>query len=74
MNLEFLRAQLEQLEPSVVAVALCSARLLPVAFLCPLLGGQAAPMTVKLALVLSLSLFLHVVAGVGLASPVETPR
>ncbi len=73
MNPELLRAHLEQLGPHVVAVALCSARLLPVAFLCPLLGGQAAPMTVKLALVLSLALFLHVVAGVGLASPVETP-
>jgi flagellar biosynthesis protein FliR len=59
--------------PSVVAVALCAARLLPVAFLCPLLGGQAAPTTVKLTLVLSLALFLHRVAGVALPAPVETP-
>jgi flagellar biosynthetic protein FliR/type III secretion protein T len=64
---------LELLGPSAVAVALCSARLLPVAFLCPLLGGQAAPTTVKLALVLSLALFLHHVAGVRLPAPVETP-
>ncbi|WP_257460725.1 EscT/YscT/HrcT family type III secretion system export apparatus protein [Archangium lipolyticum] len=73
MNLELLHARLELLGPSVVAVALCSARLLPVAFLCPLLGGQAAPTTVKLALVLSLALFLHHVAGVALSEPVETP-
>lgn len=73
MNLELLRAQFDSLGPSVVAVALCSARLLPVAFLCPLLGGQAAPTTVKLALVLSLGLFLHHVAGVSLPTPVETP-
>lgn len=73
MNLEFLHAQLELLAPSVVAVALCAARLLPVAFLCPLLGGQAAPTTVKLGLVLSLALFLHLEAGVSLERPVETP-
>jgi flagellar biosynthesis protein FliR len=73
VNLDLLRAQLDGMGPHVVAVALCAARLLPVVFLCPLLGGQAAPTTVKLALVLSLSLFLHVVAGVGPASPVETP-
>ncbi len=49
----------------VVAVALCGARLLPIAFLCPLLGGAAAPTTVKLALVLALATFLHFSAGVG---------
>jgi type III secretion protein T len=73
MNLELLRAQLELLGPHIVAVALCASRLVPVAFLCPLLGGQAAPTTVRLSLVLSLSLFLHLVAGVGLVAPVETP-
>ena len=73
MNLVLLRAQLELLGPSIVAVALCSARLLPVAFLCPLLGGQAAPTTVKLGVVLSLALFLHGEAGVELPTPVETP-
>jgi flagellar biosynthetic protein FliR/type III secretion protein T len=73
VNLELLRAQMEPLGPGVLAVALCSARLLPVAFLCPLLGGQAAPTTVKLALVVSLALFLHHVAGVSLPEPVETP-
>lgn len=46
------------------SVSLCAARLLPVAFLCPVLGGQAVPTTVKLGLVLSLSLSLHVAGGV----------
>lgn len=48
----------------VPAVALCAARLLPVAFLCPALGGQAVPSTVKLALVFALSMSLHVAGGV----------
>lgn len=52
------------LGPHVVAVALCAARLVPVAFLCPLLGGQAAPTTVKLGVVLSLALSLHLAGGV----------
>ena len=73
MNLDFLRAQLELLGPHIVSVALCASRLVPVAFLCPILGGQAAPATVKLSLVLSLALFLHLVAGVALPTPVETP-
>ncbi|MCA3011618.1 MAG: type III secretion protein, partial [Myxococcaceae bacterium] len=47
-----------------MAVAAIAARLVPVAFLCPLLGGQLAPTTVKLGLVLSLALFLHAAAGV----------
>lgn len=73
MNLGLLREQLELLEPHLVSVALCASRLVPVAFLCPLLGGQAAPTTVKLSLVLSLALFLHLSAGVTLATSVETP-
>ncbi|WP_342375622.1 flagellar biosynthetic protein FliR [Myxococcus stipitatus] len=72
MNLELVRSQLEALGPDAVAVALCSARLLPVAFLCPLLGGQATPMTVRLGLVLSLSLFLRVEGGIGMAPPVTS--
>jgi len=73
MSLELLRAQLDLLRPDIAAVALCSARLLPIALLCPLLGGQAAPTTVKLAVVLSLALFLHQAAGVRLLAPVESP-
>ncbi len=57
-------ASSELMTPHVVSVAVIAARLLPVAFLCPLLGGQVAPMTVKLGLVLSLALFLHAAAGV----------
>lgn len=53
------------LQAHVVATAVIAARLLPVAFLCPLLGGQLAPTTVKLGLVLSLALFLHLNCGVG---------
>jgi flagellar biosynthesis protein FliR len=64
VSLRLLEGELIRLGPSVLAVALCATRLLPVAFLCPLLGGQAAPTTVKLGVVLSLSLFLHLGAGV----------
>ncbi|MBU8899265.1 flagellar biosynthetic protein FliR [Corallococcus sp. M34] len=64
---------LTELAPHLVAVALCASRLIPISFLCPLLGGQAAPTSVKLALVLALSLFLHVEAGVRLPQVVETP-
>lgn len=56
----------DALQPHVVATALIGARLVPVAFLCPLLGGTHAPTTVKLGLVLALATFLHVAAGVGL--------
>ena len=51
--------------PHVIGVALCGARLLPIAFLCPLLGGASAPTTVKLSLVLALAGFLHFSAGTG---------
>lgn len=52
------------LGPHVLAVALIAARLLPVAFLCPLFGGLATPSFVKLALTLALSLSVHVAGGV----------
>lgn len=55
---------LDALSPHVLAVALISARLLPAAFLCPLLGGSHAPTTVKLGAVLSLASSLHFAAGV----------
>jgi flagellar biosynthesis protein FliR len=60
-----LQPVVDALRPHVVATALIGARLVPVAFLCPLLGGTNAPTTVKLGLVLALSTFLHVAAGVG---------
>lgn len=59
-----LLASADLLQPHVVSVAVIGARLLPVAFLCPLLGGQVAPTTVKLGLVLSLAMFLHGAAGI----------
>jgi type III secretion protein T len=52
------------LAPHAAAVALCGSRLLPVCFLCPLFGGQSAPMTVRLGLALALSLSLHLAGGV----------
>ncbi|MCI0572158.1 MAG: flagellar biosynthetic protein FliR [Myxococcaceae bacterium] len=58
---------LRGLAPGAVAVALCASRLLPVAFLCPLLGGQAAPGVVRLGLVLALSVSLSAAGGVTLA-------
>lgn len=64
MNSAELSAVLEMLAPHLVATALCSARLLPVAFLCPLLGGQSVPTTVRLALVLALGLAVHVGGGI----------
>ena len=51
-----LTVAIDALTPHVVAVALVSARLLPVAFLCPLLGGSHAPTHVKLGVVLALNL------------------
>lgn len=59
-----LAAAVELLQPHVVAIALISARLIPVAFLCPLFGGSHAPMHVKLGVVLALGLFLHIACGV----------
>ncbi|MCP3058028.1 flagellar biosynthetic protein FliR [Myxococcus sp. K38C18041901] len=72
MNLELVRSSLETLGPDAAVVALCCARLVPVAFLCPVLGGQATPPTVRLGLVLSLALFLRVEGGVGLPAPVTS--
>lgn len=54
---------IDALQPHVVAVALISARLVPVAFLCPLFGGSHAPTHVKLGVVLALAGFLHGAGG-----------
>lgn len=64
-------ALLAALWPHLAAVALVAARLVPVAFLCPLLGGAQAPGQVKLGVVLALALFLHLEAGVAPPAPVE---
>jgi flagellar biosynthetic protein FliR/type III secretion protein T len=47
------------LAPHVASVALISARLLPMVFLCPLLGGEALPSFVKVALALCLACGFH---------------
>jgi type III secretion protein T len=59
------------LQPHLASVAVIACRLLPVAFLCPLFGGSASPMTVKLGVVASLSLFLHVACGISLSGSLE---
>jgi flagellar biosynthesis protein FliR len=53
-------------------MVLCAGRLLPVVFLCPLLGGHVAPPVVRLAVVLGLSAFVHLAGGIG-APPLSTP-
>ena len=65
-----LQLEIAALTPHVVAVALCAARLLPVVFLCPVLGGEAAPTTVKLGVVLALSMCVHFAGGVAPVAPV----
>lgn len=65
MNPLALQLAIDSLQPHVVAVALVAARLLPVAFLCPLFGGTHAPTHVKLGVVLALSIFIHGAGGVG---------
>ena len=61
-----LSVAVDALQPHVFAVAIIASRLLPIAFLCPLLGGQVTPTHVKLGVVLSLGLFLHLAAGIAL--------
>jgi type III secretion protein T len=51
------------IRPHIISISVLSARLLPVAFLCPLFGGQTAPTHVKLGIVLSLTVFLHWACG-----------
>jgi flagellar biosynthesis protein FliR len=55
----------DAIRPHVIALALIVARLVPVVFLCPLLGGSHAPTHVKLGVALALGGFLHFAAGVG---------
>jgi flagellar biosynthetic protein FliR/type III secretion protein T len=60
------------MQPHLAGVGLCAARLLPIAFLCPLLGGQAVPVTVKLSLALSFGLCLHFAGGIGAPAGADT--
>jgi len=59
---------LSSFAPHVWSVALCAARLLPVFFLCPMLGGRLAPTSVRLALTLAFALSIHLVGGISVAS------
>lgn len=63
MSPDALTLAVDALRPHLIAVALISSRLVPVAFLCPLFGGTHAPTHVKLGLVLALSVFLHHACG-----------
>jgi type III secretion protein T len=58
---------IDALSPHILAMALIGARLVPVAFLCPLLGGPQTPTQVKLGVVLALGGFLHF--GAAIAPP-----
>lgn len=62
---------IEALRPHALAVALISARIVPATLLCPLFGGQAAPMTVRVAICLALALHAHLAGDVrpALADP-----
>lgn len=64
MSTQALHLAIEALQPHVLAIALVGARLIPVAFLCPLFGGSHAPTHVKLGVVLALAFFLHGAGGV----------
>jgi flagellar biosynthesis protein FliR len=53
----------EAWQAHLISVAVLAARLAPVAILCPMLGGPAAPGHVRLAVALALALFLHLEGG-----------
>ena len=63
----------ELLEHAVVIVALCSARIAPVTFLCPVLGGPRVPSHVKLALVLAIAALLCTSGGDRWEAPDVSP-
>lgn len=64
MNLDQLTSAIALLSPHLVAVALIATRLVPVGILSPVLGPSQAPMHVRLAVVLSLALCIHLAGGV----------
>lgn len=70
MNPSLLQGVFTALAPHLWSVALCAARLLPVTFLCPMLGGRATPTSVRLALTLALAMSVHLVAGISVATNV----
>lgn len=68
MTAAALSSLLGQMGPHVWSVALCGARLLPVFFLCPMLGGRLAPTSVRLALTLAFALCIHQVGGISVGA------
>lgn len=72
MSPELLAFTAASATPHVVAVLLVSARLLPVAMFCPLLGGNQVPSFLRLGLVLTASLSIHALGDVGLAHTPES--
>jgi len=73
VNAEALALAVDALRPHLTSVAVISARLVPVAFLCPLFGGSHAPTHVKLGTVLALACFLHSAAGIAVPLVTTTP-
>lgn len=67
MNTGLLQQLIASAVPHLWSVALCAARILPVAFICPMLGGRLAPSSVRLSLTLALALSIHLVGGVSVA-------
>lgn len=64
MSADALDAMISLCRPHALSLGLIALRLIPIAFLCPLLGGPVAPITVRLGVVLSLACALHFAAGV----------
>src|SRR5262249_27907544 len=59
--------------PHVASLVCCAARLLPLAFFCPALGGQLASAPIKLGLALSFAMALHFSGGVALHAKAVGP-
>lgn len=73
MNPVALTAAFALLSPHLVGVALISTRLFPVTLLSPVLGPAQAPMHVRLGLMLSLALTVHLCGGVGTQLTLDAP-
>jgi type III secretion protein T len=65
VTLQLLSTLLNPLSDHLVALGLISLRIVPMAFLCPVLGGWQAPSVVRLGLVFSMAGAIHVEGGIG---------
>ena len=59
--------------PQAIAWLLCAARFVPPAFLCPLFGGNAVPVTVRLTVCLALAGNVRFAGGLGFDPPEYLP-